>query len=677
MSTWSTPRTILPGQNERSSCSPAVASYAGSLWCVWLDDIEGSLWYSKTSGTVWQKRDLVAFDTSMGLTGEPQKAITTPALCVNNNVLHLILLNKQRKLVHYTFNAPQAKWTLSVTPPQVTDALSSVALGSWQGQLYLAFTKGTVPPTQAVAVSMARYTPAENVGNQVPPIEAQPGGQWSPTTDTTILTMGPVSMASYNNALRLVAVRSQDGRDTKFGCRALDMSTKQWVETSPFTDKDVGNGISVSDCAGFAFAVYLRKTTPLTMRVREIGLTTLWGATTQDIAQVPKYPPVIAISNNLCYVIWEDQNNGIQFLTRDVFPIPATSQWMKGVKDDVPISRLTIPGTHDAGAISRVWIVPTQTMFFNEQLAAGIRYFDLRAGFLGPEFKKLLKTNELVVHHGAYPITRGPNGNGISNPMSSFLATGLVTDSPLLIKDVLQIFYDFLNKNPSEGIIIQIKQDGSRDGDGDQDRRFADAIWALIDGNPAYWRLDASIPTMTNLRKKIQLVCRFTSTRANRGIDVAAAWNNPQNDNLESTMAIQQTGYSISVQDHFSLAPALSPGFKSHAERKFALVKPLLDEAKGSGKDKWFINFSSGLVKPNATAFKKPLELATHYLDAQWLAHDETMLWDREHLPGVNYMLQQYFFGAATGGYGTIVMDYPELPNDLITLMIRTNFGSK
>jgi hypothetical protein len=350
---------------------------------------------------------------------------------------------------------------------------------------------------------------------------------------------------------------------------------------------------------------------------------------------------------------------------------------MKGVKDNVSISRLTIPGTHDAGAISRVWVVPTQTMFFNEQLAAGIRYFDLRAGFLEPIFKTFLKTNELVVHHALYPITRGPNGNYISNPIGSYLATSLVTDPPLLIKDVLQIFYDFLNKNPSEGLIIQIKQDGSRNGDGNQDQRFADAIWALIDGNAAYWRLDDSIPTTKNLRKKIQLICRFTSIRANRGIDVAAVWNKPENYNLESTMAIQQTDYSISVQDHFSLAPVLSPSFKSHAERKFAFVKPLLDEAKGSGKDKWFINFSSGLVKPNVTASSKPPESTTHYLDAQWLAHDETMLEDREHLPGVNYMLQQYFLDAATGGYGTVVMDYPELPNDLITLMIRTNFGSK
>ena len=42
---------------------------------------------------------------------------------------------------------------------------------------------------------------------------------------------------------------------------------------------------------------------------------------------------------------------------------------------------LTIPGACDAAALSSVLFVGCHTMTFTEQLNAGLRYFDLRAGF--------------------------------------------------------------------------------------------------------------------------------------------------------------------------------------------------------------------------------------------------------------------------------------------------------
>lgn len=133
-------------------------------------------------------------------------------------------------------------------------------------------------------------------------------------------------------------------------------------------------------------------------------------------------------------------------------------------------------------------------------------------------------------------------------------------------------------------------------------------------------------------------------------------------------MVIPQTGYSVNVQDHYNLSNTRPPGFNSSAERKFALVKSLLDEAKAAKQDKWFINFSSALVLP--TLWPPELKIDKMiYFDAAWLAQGFT-----KGYPGVNFLLQQYFANAAPGGYGTIVMDYPEAPQDLIMLIIRSNF---
>ena len=103
--------------------------------------------------------------------------------------------------------------------------------------------------------------------------------------------------------------------------------------------------------------------------------------------------------------------------------------WMKEIPDNIKLSQLTIPGTHDscsfqikgiANIIS--YAAKTQSWNLEEQMKAGLRYFDIR-----------LRSyyNTLHCFHGPVDL------------ISKF-------DS------VLKTAADFLEKNKSETIIMQI-----------------------------------------------------------------------------------------------------------------------------------------------------------------------------------------------------------------------------
>ena len=65
--------------------------------------------------------------------------------------------------------------------------------------------------------------------------------------------------------------------------------------------------------------------------------------------------------------------------------------WMAGLSDDIPVCRVSIPGTHDSGTAGVRFpmrhYARTQTMDLAEQWDAGIRFFDLRPKLEGDKLK--------------------------------------------------------------------------------------------------------------------------------------------------------------------------------------------------------------------------------------------------------------------------------------------------
>ena len=83
---------------------------------------------------------------------------------------------------------------------------------------------------------------------------------------------------------------------------------------------------------------------------------------------------------------------GNKVITRDsAEPNDALTEWMSYISDDAPVTRLAIPGSHDSGCSCMPWYAETQDLNFAEQLARGVRYFDIRVNRKG---------GDLVIFHG-------------------------------------------------------------------------------------------------------------------------------------------------------------------------------------------------------------------------------------------------------------------------------------
>lgn len=181
-----------------------------------------------------------------------------------------------------------------------------------------------------------------------------------------------------------------------------------------------------------------------------------------------------------------DEKKSLLAPFHDAKGLPAADvAWMARLDDDVLVSALSIPGTHDSAAYTQPWpFVATQTMDIEEQLNAGIRYFDLRCG--------IVKNTTEMVH--------GPRLLG------------------LRLQKVLDTMYIWLDFHTTEGLVVQIKEDRKSE---QSTIHFSQSIYENIASRSEHWRTANTTPSMGELRGKIQLLRRYNGpSRMAYGIDV-------------------------------------------------------------------------------------------------------------------------------------------------------------
>lgn len=92
-------------------------------------------------------------------------------------------------------------------------------------------------------------------------------------------------------------------------------------------------------------------------------------------------------------------------LTLAQIPTPLTNNWITPLDDDIYVSQLSIPGSHDAatgdGTSFGLGIGKTQDLDLEDQWTLGIRCFDLRPRYENNDESKLLYGNNLWINHGA------------------------------------------------------------------------------------------------------------------------------------------------------------------------------------------------------------------------------------------------------------------------------------
>ena len=208
---------------------------------------------------------------------------------------------------------------------------------------------------------------------------------------------------------------------------------------------------------------------------------------------------LIALSSFLTLVLSIIAFLPVNFNTVDV------QAWMSEVNDDTALLNMSIPGTHDSGALYSIADVSgkCQDLSIKEQLKVGARFLDIRLQSVNDKLK--------VVH--------------------SFV------DQKLSFKKVLDDVSAFIDKYPSEFVIISIKEDANSKN---STKSFQDLVTNEL---ASYNRVDYStkLPqTLKDARGKIFIFSRFN---APYGIQAYNGWQDSTTFEIDG----------IHVQDNYAI----------------------------------------------------------------------------------------------------------------------------
>ena len=235
----------------------------------------------------------------------------------------------------------------------------------------------------------------------------------------------------------------------------------------------------------------------------------------------------------------------------------AGHNWMMKVPDKALVSSLNIPGTHNAGALHEPFprTAKCQTLTLAEQLKSGVRFFDIRCCHQNDSFS---------IYHG--PVSQKITFDTVLNTMTTFL-----------------------KKNPSEFVILSIKEEHRSKS---TTRSFADTVRFYVKKESLSWYTKQEIPRLADVRGKLVLLRRFTSVKP-LGIP-AIDWGH---NGLH-------TGKSIFVQDRFALPDALT---------KWKIIEQAFEHSRKNSKlNRLHLHYTSGYTQgllgiPNITAISKPI----------------------------------------------------------------------
>lgn len=243
--------------------------------------------------------------------------------------------------------------------------------------------------------------------------------------------------------------------------------------------------------------------------------------------------------------------------------------WMSRLDDKTPLNEVFIPGTHDSGALYSFLGVSgkCQSYTIGEQLSMGVRFFDIRLQLRG---------NKLAVVH-------------------SFV------DQKLTFDEVLDDIKAFLAENPSEFIIISIKEDADADA---PELPFEKAVEnTLSEHLGSLLSTSAEVPpSVGEARGKVHIVSRYSG--ASIGVPAHSGWADSTSfelgslcvqdyyaiDSVEAKMRDIKNAFSVASEKKYALvlnftSCYLSDGFPpAHAPTTAKLINPQLSEILNGGE---------------------------------------------------------------------------------------------
>ena len=237
------------------------------------------------------------------------------------------------------------------------------------------------------------------------------------------------------------------------------------------------------------------------------------------------------------------------------------SDWMAVIDDNMYLSEITIPGTHDCGADLHTSEQGTESKYticqdfrLSNQLQMGVRWFDVRLSYDGG--------GGLSVHHANYYLHKN-------------------------FTDLLRAADDFLSNHPTEVVIFMVKQETWTGHKTASDHDFQQAVMSIIWGWPNWqsrFYLDTvRVPKIGEVRGKIVLVRQYGNALGVGNAGLPFAWD----DNTTGGY-FTNGGVNIYVQDHYSIYSV--PYATKNSEIEDCIQKAYAE----TDRQRFYLNFTSG-----------------------------------------------------------------------------------
>jgi 1-phosphatidylinositol phosphodiesterase len=259
-----------------------------------------------------------------------------------------------------------------------------------------------------------------------------------------------------------------------------------------------------------------------------------------------------------------------------LFSSSALEKWMSNLSSAIPLSALSIPGTHNSPTYHNAMpSVRCQAVSVQHQLEGGIRFLDVR---LQPASANDEDNENLYLVHAAFSVQL----IGYRH-----------------FRSLVNTVYEFLEKNPTETILISLKREGIGKASDVHLARILRKHYVL----PAQdkWYTEPRVPKLGEARGKLVLVRRF-------GLD--SQFVNECNGNafgIDATVWADNTPWAlnpsgdISIQDFYEVLESVNVekkiGYVQAQLARAAMETHNISEVTGNSSVKpppLYINFMSG-----------------------------------------------------------------------------------
>jgi 1-phosphatidylinositol phosphodiesterase len=250
--------------------------------------------------------------------------------------------------------------------------------------------------------------------------------------------------------------------------------------------------------------------------------------------------------------------------------------WMGTLKDETPLSALSIPGTHNSPTHHiALPSVRCQAVSVRDQLDNGVRFLDIR---VQPESPSDSSKDGLILVHSAFPVS----------------LTGTK-----YFRGLIEKVHSFLDANPTETVIISLKREGVGKS---TDQHLSKILNDHYANDASRWFTENRIPTLGESRKKVVLIRRFALDDSLKGENGGKGWAIDAESWPDNCADGICSSGEIRVQDFYEVAESININKKityandqleRAAQAVCVLPRDMNDASAEIPQPPFFINFLS------------------------------------------------------------------------------------